>query len=175
VCDTSGATGVCVQCTGTNRTACDTKACNSLTKVCSPFDAGSAGSCQDCVSDDHCAAGNRCLAEIFPPGAGGTNLGFSCFPLAQNGTCAGRPYALAANATSIDGAAVNVCTLRLTTCAGVNNFFAGLPCTADSGCGANLNDAICEPDTDRCSVPCITNVDCPSAPSTCSTAGVCSN
>jgi hypothetical protein len=175
VCDTSGATGVCVQCTGTSHAACGTKACISQQKVCSPFDVGSATTCQDCVSDDHCAPGNRCVQETFPPppATGGTNLGFSCFNVKPTGNCPGVPYAQPASLTSIDGVAVDVCMLRRTTCAGILQF-GSQACTADVDCGeTGLNDAVCDTNLNRCSVPCSSVVDCPTELSTCSTDSVC--
>jgi len=175
VCDTSGGAGVCVQCTGTSHAACGTKACISQQKVCSPFDVGSATTCQDCVSDDHCAAGNRCVQETFPPppATGGTNLGFSCFNVKPTGSCPGVPYAQQASLTSIDGVAVDVCMLRRTTCAGINQF-GSQACTADADCGeAGLNDGVCDTNLNRCSVPCSSVVDCPTELSTCSSDSVC--
>jgi hypothetical protein len=164
VCDTSGAAGVCVECTGTNRTACGANVCNSMTKVCSPFAVGSAGRCQDCVSDAHCPTNQRCVLETFE----GTNLGFSCFPVSTSGDCTLTPFSGPTDVTTVDGAAANVCLLRATTCAGFNQL--GIkPCTLDTECGEeNLNDGHCDTSAGFCSVPCAQPSDCPnSTPGSC--------
>jgi hypothetical protein len=165
VCDTSGAAGVCVQCTGANRTACGANVCNSLTKVCSPFAVGSAGVCQDCVSDAHCAPTDRCVLETFA----GTSLGYSCFHVRQGATCP-SPYAQASTATTIDGQSETVCSLRSSTCSALNQMFT--PCTGDAECGeANLDDGRCS--TSMCSLPCTSGIDCPSGSPTACEDGVC--
>jgi hypothetical protein len=172
VCDVSAgpSAGVCVQCTGKQRAACGNNVCNSLLKVCTTnTPVGSAPTCLDCVSDDHCAAGDRCVMETFS----GMDLGFSCFPAKPAGACPGVPYATQASLTTIDGEAVDVCMLRRTTCAGINQF-GSKPCAADAECGeTGLDDGRCDTVLGRCSVPCSSVVDCPTELSTCSTDSVC--
>ena len=161
VCDPSGAAGVCVQCTGTQSDACGANICNSLTKVCSPFPAGTAGRCQPCISDANCSANNRCILETF----GLTTLGYACLPLAQNGTCALTPFSGLTRVNTIDGAIEDVCLLRRTTCAAFDALQLQ-SCTADADCGeSNLDDGRCINDANlgtRCSIPCSNGSDCPS-------------
>jgi len=167
VCDVSGAAGVCVQCTGRQSAACGANICNSVTKVCSPFAAGTAGLCRECVSDAHCAATQRCVLETF----GLTTLRPACFPLNQNDVCP-TPYAQRASTNTVDGVIEDVCLLRRTTCAGVIQ--ATTPCTSDVDCGeTNLDDGRCVANPSGlgsmlCAMPCQSGVDCPlGAPTSC--------
>jgi hypothetical protein len=175
VCDTSGGAGVCVQCTGKDRTACGSTVCNSTTKVCSPFAVGSAGLCEDCVSDAHCGTNLRCLQETFE-GALVPNS-FSCFPLDSANACPQTPFSGLATATTIDGDSEAVCLLRQTTCAGFNQA-NNKPCSAAADCGEpSLNDGICDiPDgevTGTCRLPCASGIDCPSGSNTSCLGGFC--
>ena len=161
VCDTSGAAGVCVQCTGTQSAACGASICDSLARACSPFPAGTARICQTCISDASCPANDRCVLETFDL----TTLGYACFPLAQNGTCGLTPFAGLTRVNTIDGAIEDVCLLRRTTCAAFNALELQ-SCTMDADCGeTNLNDGRCVTDGSlgmRCSIPCSNGADCPS-------------
>jgi hypothetical protein len=173
VCDLSGGAnaGVCVQCTGNERAACAGNVCNSLTKTCTMFAVGSAATCLDCVSDAHCAAGDRCVMETF--GTPATNLGFSCFNLNPTGNCPGGPYEGDASVTTIDGAAANVCLLRRSTCAAVNQS-PSRPCTVDADCGEpNLDDGRCDTDQGLCTLPCASALDCPGGVNSTCSIGVC--
>jgi hypothetical protein len=168
VCDISGGAGVCVECTGLSRVACGARACNSITKVCSPFAVGSAGLCEDCVSDAHCGATQRCVQETFST----TPLGFSCFPLAQAGSCPQTPFAGLATIATIDTPSQQMCLLRRTTCAGFNQSNSR-PCTADLDCGeANEDDGRCG-GNGLCSLPCTSGIDCPSGDVASCLGGVC--
>jgi hypothetical protein len=160
VCDTSGAAGECVQCTGTQSAACGASVCNSLTRGCTPFAAGSAGLCNECLSDAHCSATQRCVLETF----GLTTLGYECFPMAQNGTCPLTPFSGLTSVNTIDGAIADVCLLRRTTCAAFEAFSLQ-SCVVDTDCGeSNLADGRCLTGSlgTRCSIPCSNGADCPS-------------
>jgi hypothetical protein len=170
VCDTSGAAGVCVQCTGKDRTACGANVCNSLTKVCSPFAVGSAGLCEDCVSDAHCPTNQRCVQESF----GGATLGFSCFLLDAAGACPQTPFSGLTTVTTIDGDSEQACLLRRSTCAAFNQA-NNKPCTADTDCGeaSIANDGACDTNSGVCSLPCASGIDCPSGDNASCLGGVC--
>jgi hypothetical protein len=161
VCDEAGAVAVCVQCTGTQSAACGANICNSLTRACSPFPAGTAGTCQPCISDANCAANSRCVLETF----GQSTLGYACVPLARENACPLTPFSGLTRVNTIDGAVADVCRLRRTTCAG---FLGALqPCAVDSDCGEpNLDDGRCVDATGTgslvCSIPCANGADCPS-------------
>jgi hypothetical protein len=162
VCDVSAGAnaGVCVQCTGPQRAACGTFACNSQTKVCSPFQVGSASLCGDCVSDAHCPSTQRCALEQFD----GSSLGqYSCFPVDQAGDCPQTPFAGLNTVSTIDGVSEALCLLRQTTCAGFNQA-ANRNCTVDTDCGEDgLDDGRCDVAlTGLCTIPCISGLDCPS-------------
>jgi len=117
-----------------------------MSKTCSTLKAASADICQPCVSDAHCKPGRLCVQEIV----NGKMLGFACFwkegdP--ANGappTCLveGRPFAKQVlNASSIDGATANICTLRVSSCLALQQFSSvdckGTDSMADhSKCGA---------------------------------------
>lgn len=176
VCDVSAGAnaGVCVECTGQDRTACGTFVCNSQTKVCSPFLLGSAELCSDCVSDAHCPASQRCVQEQFD----GSPLAgiFSCFPLAQAGDCPQTPFAGLTTVNTIDAVSASVCLLRQTTCAGFNQS-NNVPCTTNAQCGdPALNDGRCfitSPPDGVCSIPCASGVDCQSGENNSCLGGIC--
>jgi hypothetical protein len=171
VCDTSAgaAAGVCVQCTGTQRAACGANVCNSSTKVCSPFAVGSAGLCEDCVSDAHCPSTQRCVQETF----GTSPLGFSCFPLAQAGDCPLTPFSGLTTVSTIDNPGQAMCLLRRTTCAGFNQA-NNKPCSINADCGeVNQDDGRCDIVGGVCTLPCTSGVDCPSGDNASCLGGVC--
>ncbi len=174
VCDTSAGAnaGVCVQCTGAQRAACNGNVCNSLTKTCSPFGPGTAGLCQDCVSDAHCGANLRCVQERFNDAviAGA----FSCFPVAQAGDCSQTPFVGLATLNTVDGVSSQVCNFRRTTCAGFLQS-GRQPCTVNADCGeASLDDGRCDATLDLCSVPCTSVIDCPDVEQGTCSGGACS-
>jgi hypothetical protein len=161
VCDSSGAAGICVQCTGAQSSACGANICDSLAKVCSPFPAGTARICQPCISDANCAANSRCVLETF----GQSALGYKCVPLAQNNACPLTPFSSLTRVNTIDGTVADACLLRRTTCTAFNEFSLRT-CAVDADCGEpDLDDGRCITDSSlgtRCSIPCGNGTDCPS-------------
>jgi hypothetical protein len=154
--------GACVQCTGPKREACGDFVCESVARTCSPDRRfRSAALCDDCVSDQECAADARCVAQTF----GGTTVGNFCLPQ-PTGTppsCnARRPYfELAALSTLDTSEAAPVCILRSTTCPGLNDQTE--ECEVDSDCGAaGLADGLCAEvgGGNQCTVSCISDNDC---------------
>jgi hypothetical protein len=159
VCDTSGATGRCEQCTSTDFDRCATngaaRVCDSRgTPVCTELLTGTADLCEPCIADAQCGPGQLCVEQTFGPD--NSPIGFFCFARDTNGACpvAERPYVSPKlGSASIDGVPGTVCGLRLTTCPGVRDLALSTPCTADADCGAaDLDDGICFRDT--CNVPC---------------------
>jgi hypothetical protein len=172
VCDVSAGptAGVCVQCTGAQRAACGTFACDSLDRVCSPFQAGSANFCGDCVSDAHCPTGWRCVQEQFE---GSPLSAYSCFPVASGGDCPQTPFSGLTTLNTIDGVSEAMCLLRRSTCAGYNQA-GNRSCTGDADCGEEgLDDGRCEPSDNTCSLPCTSGIDCPSGENDSCLGGVC--
>jgi len=160
VCDDAGAFGLCVQCTGTQSAACGANICNSLAKTCSPFPAGTARTCQACISDANCEANSRCVLETF----GQSTLGYTCVPLAQANACPLTPFSGLTRVNTIDGTMADVCRLRRTTCAGLLG--ALQPCAIDADCGEpDLDDGRCLDATGSgslvCTIPCANGADCP--------------
>lgn len=159
VCDA----GTCVQCTGPKRGACGEDVCNSLAKTCAVGRTfRGAGVCESCVSDLECAENARCVQQTF----GGQNVGFFCFPLATGtpATCAGpRIFLGATTSATIDQQqpTPTVCQPRRTTCAALDALAEAVDCDNAADCGVpNLDDGICDPALDLCTVPCSGGADC---------------
>jgi hypothetical protein len=185
VCDTrtvTGATGECVQCTGPEDGACvvgaDEYVCDSLNRRCAAAvpdnEVGSAGSCQPCLSDEHCSTGRVCVQTEYDdelvPGwfcmweRGAQGAPTSC-PLN------GRPYyATVTEVTSLDGReGLTVCGLSVSTCAALQDFRAKA-CDAVGNeaaqCGEpDLDDGLCrvaDPDANffQCTMRCLSGDDC---------------
>jgi Cys-rich repeat protein len=158
VCDA----GTCVECTGVKRDNCGVNVCNSLTKVCEDArPARSAALCDPCVSDFECAEDARCVQQT----SGGTSIGFFCVPL-PTGTPAScnprRPFAGATQLNTLDTPGLtSVCTLRQTTCPGLDDRTED--CDLDTNCGApNVADGLCVEfgGGNVCTIPCISEFDC---------------
>ena len=169
--------GACVQCTGTKAEACGSQdsvplVCDSINKTCSMLKAGKAGLCEPCVSDAHCKPGRLCVQETV----NGQKLGFACFwkegdtqNLAPaNCSLNGRPFIKQElNASSIDGAKADLCTLRVSSCLAFQQF-SDVACTepamADSKCGAvpgvDARCAVMQPEVFKCTMTCGSNEDC---------------
>ncbi len=129
VCDPIG--GECVECTAAERESCGEfdgtpLVCDSLAHTCTDEVAGSATECQQCVSDAHCAAGQRCVMQMFQ----GAPVGYFCFW--RRGDSAdrapayceseGRPYVKTLSAVSIDGDEGEICGLAVSTCPARQDF-----------------------------------------------------
>ena len=149
--------GTCVECTATKDLACTTGICviEPITEEQTAFtcDASitpqTAGSCVPCVATKQCTDGRVCVSMT----EGETELGNFCLLLqsqATDGACStARPYIQAEELTPVeDGAPVSVCTLRLTTCQGLDDFSAKDCMTLDEAgdalCGAEgVSDGYC--------------------------------
>lgn len=161
VCDTSGASGVCVQCTGLQRQACGANVCNSLTRTCTANGVGTATLCTPCVSDPHCEANARCVEESFP----GVNDGlYFCVPLQASGVCP-RGFAQPALGRATIDQTASVC-LPETTCPAYNHYLGAQSCVSaadDAACGiAGVADGLCVTSTTGfvCTIPCDSGNDC---------------
>ena len=176
-------TNTCVQCTGTDYSACGqsggkTLVCNTLTATCSTLTEHSAGLCKTCVSDAQCPLGEMCTEELFH----GQSVGYFCFYKqgdTANGAPAscftnGRPYSgVLKNAVSIDDQTADICSLRVSTCAALNEF-SQTDCTATTDAGTLANDQACgfAPGVDSkcaesstagvysCTTTCLSDLDC---------------
>lgn len=173
VCDTNSNPNQCVQCTGTDFTACNGFVCNSTLRTCSTFAPASAEGCEPCVSDAQCLAGNKCYQQRFA----NTNIGLFCLPLAVAGDCGTRPFVgLNDTLISIDRDETAACELRQTTCPALTDMNNLVECDVQgvaqsSRCGfQGVDDGVCvQFATDfLCTVPCGTTNDCPG--SNCSTS-----
>jgi hypothetical protein len=159
VCDA----GTCVECTGVKNGGCQngTNACISSLKTCSLFPEGSAGLCETCVADNHCAASARCVQQA--------NLGLFCMPLQTQGACPAtgptRGFLQQATSATIDAPSAALCTPRLATCPAFVAYRAGRACddaTDDDACGQGGS---CEQvpgggDDFLCTIPCAGVSDC---------------
>jgi len=169
------ASGRCGECTGARREACTgaggEAVCDVLALTCSDAAPGSAGACQNCVSDAHCAAGHACVEQRI----GSVVVGTFCMPVAVGASCV-RPYTeRLENATSIEGVTLSVCGPKQTTCpalvgrsgygASCGVDAAGLPTSSgavagdDRLCGMKgVDDAVCvngdQPTDFRCTLLC---------------------
>lgn len=165
VCDA----GACVECTGSRFDACANgqNVCDSSTRRCTTFPVDSAGRCDTCVSDAHCALDGTsfCARQVFA----GTDLGYACVPASTGdapGTCVLTPFSGARTITTIDGRTANACLLRATTCQGVADFRLR-ECNDASDCGVSTisEDGVCATPFEAagpslCSIPCVLNSDC---------------
>jgi len=175
--------GACVQCTGTKAEACGSQdsvplVCDSLGKTCSMLKAGKTDVCQPCVSDAQCMPGRLCVQETL---SNGQKLGFACFwkegdpqvDAPANCFVDGRPFIKQLpNASSIDGATANICTLRVSSCLAFRQFSSDVDCATttpnpmadDSKCGVvpgeDARCAVVQPGVFRCTMPCGSNKDC---------------
>ncbi len=193
VCDP--AQGACVECTGLEY-ECGEGAdgpfvCDSLSRTCSDRSEGTAGLCQQCVSDAECSAGQRCILQQFEA----HDVGYFCLWAlgdTEHGAPAdcfagGRPYVRKLDdVVSIDGIQLDACGLRASTCLAKQEFSAK-DCAPGSGgaggaggagtqpgsveCGfaeppgVELVDAVCvQPPGSSlhlCSMSCLSDADCP--------------
>jgi len=178
--DADASPNECVQCTGTQYSACGQSAgknlvCNSLTNTCSTSAEHSGGLCTPCVTDAQCPLGEMCVEEVF----NGQSVGYFCF-FKQGDTAHGAPASCFTNgrpysgvlkgAVSIDGAAADICSLRGSTCTALNEF-SQTDCTSstntanDQACGfAPGVDSKCAesstPGVYSCTTTCLSDLDC---------------
>jgi hypothetical protein len=178
VCDS----GECVRCTGTQYGACGEEegiplVCDSVARTCTTNKEHSAGLCKTCVSDAHCQAGQLCVEETF--GSPAKSVGHFCFWKqgdTVNGAPAdcftgGRPYAgVTLDAISVDSQSADICALRVSSCAALNQFSAKDCASGGSGsdslCGFDPpNDAKCDrvgvSSNYACTMTCLDDRDCP--------------
>jgi hypothetical protein len=159
--------------------------CDSAERTCATTATERAsGLCEPCVSDAQCMLGQLCVKQNF----GSVPIGYFC--LWQRGAGVGgapalcssaSPFAVAGGAVSIDGTGADICKLAATTCLGYAHFRnLSIACEPtpdapdDSACGADgVDDAHCRAYEDTgsdtvyaCTLPCLSDVDCPT---TCNT------
>lgn len=160
VCDT----GTCVECTGSQNSACGANVCDSLSKRCSPFPAGSATLCDPCLSDQQCAPDARCILQTF----GQSTVGYFCFPTATGSPANCDDNLVFVSPTlvrTIDVPSASVCLQRETTCPAYFDYVSGGACeNEDDGesCGGVGLGGSCAfgPQGFRCTVSCIGRNDC---------------
>ncbi len=170
--------GTCVQCTARDRSACGDNVCDGSTNTCTTRPAHDKGLCQECVADDECMPGQLCVPMTFMD----TDVGSFClwredateFGAPNNDCTSVPPYWRGLRVTSIDDTVANVCTLDQTTCVALNQFrtqSCSGPTVGDAQCGApDVGDGLCRffsGTSNRCTIPCITDDDCPGV--TCNT------
>jgi hypothetical protein len=178
VCDV--AAGECVQCTGKDYTSCGMDmgtplVCDTLKRTCATNKEHAADLCKTCVSDANCKLGEACVLEKYD----GVDVGYFCFWKqgdTANGAPSdcfteGKPYSdVQANATSVDGATVDICSLRSSSCVAVSQFSSKncKPAASPDNnlCGAAApKDAKCDQVGStanyRCTMTCLSDEDCP--------------
>jgi hypothetical protein len=137
------AANVCVQCTRDKRTACKTAdnapaVCDSITKTCSPAGLTSTDVCGECVSDDQCKTGQRCVLTRYE---NSMEVGWFCQwerkSFGALATCdpQARPFAGTTQMPSRDAPTemFEMCTTR-STCPAYNKFA--------NACGRYTNGAL---------------------------------
>ncbi len=153
----------CVQCTAADVSACGAEPCDVAAGVCR------VQLCEPCTSDAQCGDGRVCVMEpdgdsprcVWREDATATG--------APMGSCLehGRPFVEPRDAITADGASVRVCLLGPSTCAAWLVFRSPVACATDADCGLDVGDGSCV-DADpgaatvmRCTMTCVTDVDCP--------------
>ena len=172
VCDDSAGSGQCVQCNAGNENACGANVCDVVAKTCTDIGANSGGLCSTCVSDRQCDGEAVCAQERFE----GTPTEFRCaWPLAAPapgpaGACSNVPPYIGANAdvATIGGAVMEVCQLRVATCASLQDYgtidCVTLDGAGDARCGLpDVADGYCrrlDAAANRCTYQCRIDDDC---------------
>lgn len=171
--------GECVECTRDDAAACGGFLCDTRTGDCTDRFAGTADLCAPCVADAECVDGASCVADP-DDGAARCNWREDADP-GPAGSCpdGARPFGAPLDTTSVDGAAVRVCTLARSSCVAYLDYLAAETCAVADDCGLATGDARCV-DADpgageslRCSVACVTAADCPSGVSCVAAMGAC--
>ena len=159
VCDA----GSCVQCTGLQREACGANVCDSFERSCTAFPAGTAGSCEACLSDAHCGSNARCVQQTF----GLQSIGFFCFPLVDEaGSCdSNRTFVLPTQSATIDTLDAAVCLSRVATCPAyidyrLNTVCEGADANEVCGQGGQCGQVPGGTEVFLCSIPCLNDRDC---------------
>lgn len=183
------ARGTCVECTVEESDACNGRLCNVAMgsvkyHTCSEFEEASTGQCGECVSDEQCLVGHKCVIERLPFLLGmPTGKRYCMREMSQNGEgCFDYPPFIASFETaSLDGVMGRYCQLRTTTCAtyvlhrkGPDIVPEGMPgagaptCFSDESCGLpGLGSGYCVEYTEnvnRCTYSCTDDSDCPKQP-----------
>ncbi len=135
ICD--GASGACVECTRSDRSACeDGKVCDVAKRTCSDQDVASAGDCAPCVADTQCQQvdfGSLCM----PIRSDGQDLGHFCLPRRSwdhPGMCVGLFHKDLDGLRSIEGENGGItppCGPAEFTCPGRNDYTGGTSCGVD--------------------------------------------
>lgn len=185
-CDVSR--GRCVECTTDEDMACEGRACNAVKgsdayQTCSEFEKGSTLVCGECVSDEQCAEGHKCVGELM----GGYQI-FSlgrrhCMPLGNAESCSNnRPFTTVYTTTSLGGVKQGYCHRVDLSCkqftlygSGPDVIPDGTPgagrgtCADDSSCADPLRgDGRCidfEPNVKACTYYCRDDDSCPASAS----------
>ncbi len=159
------ASGVCVECTVADESACGDNSCDPATGICTETPRGSVRRCGACLADSECAfADDRCVPMQL---MGGAREGGYCLKPLSTGCV--EPYAVPTEErASLSGAAPQAyCGIRedLTTCEAVLDLVDNAACTVASDCGvAGVDDGRCEIVNglvDRCTYGCDTASECP--------------
>lgn len=118
--------GRCVECTREESDACDGRVCNVLAGepghlTCSEHVPSATEQCGECVNDEQCATGLRCIAEQSPHFAGERTGKYHCMALESElksgDSCADNvPFIRSLTAASEGGEEGTYCTLRTATC-----------------------------------------------------------
>lgn len=178
VCDA----GLCVQCNGSNESACGSYVCDVPNKVCAPaqtkYNKHAADVCDECVSDTQCMNGQVCVTTHFSSWADQSSVtvpGYFCqYEPGKSGAPSqcdaanSRPYLdTQAGITTVNGRTqVTVCQLRYSSCpAQAFQYDANSKSCATSGadptdCGDSpYQDTVCNPNG-QCASRCSMTEDC---------------
>jgi hypothetical protein len=174
--------GRCVECTSEEGDACGERVCNLREEdpgylTCSEFERESTDQCGECVNDEQCSPGHKCVPELSPHFPDERTGKYHCMllesELGGGRTCADNaPFMRTISATSEGGVEGRYCTLRTATCTTYLAFGskphitpedqpgAGEPtCISSQSCGfLEAGDGVCN---GYCSYNCGTDQDCP--------------
>jgi hypothetical protein len=194
------AQGTCVECTLEESDACEGRVC-SVAKgsakyhTCSEFEAASTGQCGECVSDEQCLEGYKCVLErfpIFPAMPTGRRYCMLEMPDDEDGCFNHAPFIASFETRSVGGVTGRFCQLRRTTCTAYLRYKtgpdvvpqgmpgAGSPtCFTDDSCSLpEVRDGVCVEYTEnvkRCTYRCTDESDCPqNPPAACDVNNLCS-
>ncbi len=181
VCDDSGETATCVECTDGDSSACgSSQTCNLLDGTCVDVAPGSRGSCESCTNDLQCATDHRCIRLEFPTGT--PRETGHC--LRQESAGCSNPYRYLITRTSLSGAAAEpYCGIdeERSTCEAIAALYADADCTEDGACTIDGTDtevpgAVCgrvSGADGKCTYECTTSLYCPAAVPCGGTSGYC--
>jgi hypothetical protein len=168
VCDTSGASGVCVECLVGEEGACSSGECDPDTNECVSRTTGTKMACEQCSADDECAPYHHCVPMDFA----GSAHGNYCLKVESAGCT--QPFLIGETKTSLGGVDALFCTLNenLTTCEALADLEAGATdqcdpsaTDLDAECGdPSLADGLCRKVgviDNKCTYECELGRDCP--------------